>query len=64
MHFEYSDKVKQLQQELIAFMDAHVYPNEGRFFAEIEANRSKGNAWIPTEIVEELKAKAQKAESE
>ncbi|MEY2780803.1 MAG: hypothetical protein RL307_507 [Pseudomonadota bacterium] len=61
MHFEYSDKVKQLQQELIAFMDAHVYPNEGRFFAEIEANRSKGNAWIPTEIVEELKAKAKKA---
>ena len=52
---------KPLQQELTAFMDANVYPNEGRFFAEIEENRRKGNAWIPTQIVETLKAKAQKA---
>ena len=35
MDFEYSPKVKALQQRLAAFMDAHVYPNEGRFQEEI-----------------------------
>jgi acyl-CoA dehydrogenase len=42
-------------------MDEHIYPNEARFFKEIEENRAKGNAWIPTKIVEELKPLAQKA---
>jgi acyl-CoA dehydrogenase len=50
-----------MQARLLAFMDAHIYPNEKRFFAEIAENRAKGNAWIPTKIVEELKPKANKA---
>ncbi len=61
MHFEYSDKVKDLQARLLAFMDEHVYPNEARFHQEVEANRAAGNAWIPTKIVEELKPKARAA---
>jgi acyl-CoA dehydrogenase len=61
MHFEYSDKVKDLQAKLLAFMDEHVYPNEDRFHAEVAANRAAGNAWIPTKIVEELKPKARAA---
>jgi len=61
MQFEYSDKVKDMQARLLAFMDEHIYPNEARFFKEIEENRAKGNAWIPTKIVEELKPLAQKA---
>ena len=61
MNFDYSDKVKGLQARLLAFMDEHVYPNEQRFFEEIAANRAKGNAWIPTELVEELKPKARAA---
>jgi len=61
MQFEYSDKVKTMQARLLAFMDEHIYPNEARFFKEIEENRAKGNAWIPTKIVEELKPKAQAA---
>jgi acyl-CoA dehydrogenase len=61
MHFDYSDKVKALQAQLLDFMDAHIYPNEQRFFAEIAANRAKGNAWVPTQVVEELKPLAQKA---
>ena len=61
MNFDYSDKVKGLQARLLAFMDAHIYPNETRFFEEIAANRAKGNAWIPTELVEELKPKARAA---
>jgi acyl-CoA dehydrogenase len=62
MDFQYSPKVQALRARLIAFMDEHVYPNEPVFFAEIEANRKAGNAWIPTKIVEELKAKARAAD--
>ena len=61
MNFDYTDKVKNMQARLIAFMDEHIYPNEKRFFEEIAANRAKGNPWIPTEIVEELKPLARKA---
>ena len=61
MNFDYTDKVKQLQSRLLAFMEEHIYPNENRFFAEIAENRAKGNAWIPTRIVEELKPLARKA---
>jgi acyl-CoA dehydrogenase len=53
MNFEPSAKTKELQQRLQTFMDAHVYPNEKRF--EEETARE---AWRPTRIVEELKAKA------
>ncbi len=61
MNFDYSDKVKGLQARLLAFMDEHIYPNEQRFFKEVAANRAKGNAWIPTQLVEELKPKARAA---
>ncbi len=61
MNFDYSDKVKGLQARLLAFMDEHIYPNEPRFFKEVAANRAKGNAWIPTQLVEELKPKARAA---
>jgi acyl-CoA dehydrogenase len=61
MDFQYSDRVKALQQRLLAFMDQHIYPNEHRFHEEVEANRRAGNAWVPTRIVEELKPKAREA---
>ena len=58
MDFAYSDKVKALQGKLARFMDAHVYPNERRFHDEVEANRMKGDPWVPTKLIEELKPKA------
>jgi len=61
MDFAYTDKVKAMQAKLIAFMDEHIYPNEHRFHQEILENRKKGNPWIPTKIVEELKPKARAA---
>ncbi len=61
MDFAYTDKVKAMQAELIAFMDKHIYPNEHRFHQEVLENRRKGNPWIPTKIVEELKPKARAA---
>ena len=58
MDFAYSPKVRDLQQRVSAFMDEYIYPNEARFFAEVAENRAKGNAWVPTQVMEELKAKA------
>jgi len=61
MDFAYTDKVKAMQAKLIAFMDEHIYPNEHRFHQEVLENRRKGNPWIPTTIIEELKPKARAA---
>jgi acyl-CoA dehydrogenase len=61
MNFEYSDKVKSLAATLARFMDEHVYPSERRFHDEVEANRAKGDPWVPTRTIEELKPKARAA---
>jgi len=55
MDFEFSPKVKELQAKLTAFMERHVYRSENRYWEEAEENRAKGNPWIPTRIVEDLK---------
>jgi acyl-CoA dehydrogenase len=54
--FEFSDKVKDLQRWLQAFLDEHIYPNEQRYRDEIE-----WNPWSPTKVIEELKPKARAA---
>jgi len=56
VNFEFSDKVKDLQHRLQAFLAQHIYPNEQRFYDEIQRNR-----WSPTKIVEELKPQARAA---
>ena len=61
MDFDYSPKVKDLQKRLNAFMDQHIYPNEDVFHQEVEANRAKGNPWVPTVVMEQLKEKARAA---
>ncbi|UZD56289.1 acyl-CoA dehydrogenase family protein [Caldimonas aquatica] len=61
MDFDYSPRTKELQAKLRAFMDEHIYPNEGRYWAEIEANTRAGKRWTPLQLIEELKPKAQAA---
>lgn len=56
MQFHFSEKVKDLQRRLHAFMDEHIYPNERRFREEIEKDR-----WSPSRVIEELKPKARAA---
>src|SRR5690242_7069202 len=56
MDFEFSDKTKELQRQLLAFMDENIYPNEHRYDGETEHKR-----WQPTQIIEELKPKARAA---
>lgn len=61
MDFNYSPRTRDLMANVDAFMQAEVYPNEAAFFDEVEANRRAGNAWVPTRMVEALKAKAKAA---
>ena len=59
MEFEYSPRCQELQGKLLQFMDQHIYPNEKSYKQEIDRNgRDKGNRWIPTTVIEELKPKA------
>jgi acyl-CoA dehydrogenase len=55
MDFAYSDRCKELQNRLLAFMDEHIYPNEQAFKQEVDRNGQQGNRWIPTALVERLK---------
>ena len=58
MDFAYTEKVRALQAKVQRFMDDHVYPNERRHHDDVEANRARGNAWVPLALIEELKQKA------
>src|SRR5271156_1428446 len=53
MSFEVTEKAKALRERLLAFMDAHVYPSEDRFYEQVAGER-----WRPTQVIEELKKKA------
>src|SRR5262252_663105 len=57
MHFEYSAKVKDLQQRLSAFMEQHIYPNERRYHEHVQGP----DRWQPVPVIEELKPKARAA---
>ena len=61
MDFSHSDKVKDLQARVTAFMEAHVYPAEARFEVEMNAARAAGNPWQPAPVMEELKQRAKAA---
>ncbi|WP_374565432.1 acyl-CoA dehydrogenase family protein [Ideonella sp.] len=58
MDFGYSPKTQELRAAVSAFMDEHVYPNEARYWAELEANTQAGKRWSPLPVIEELKPKA------
>jgi acyl-CoA dehydrogenase len=58
MDFGYSPRTQELQDKLQRFMEAHVYPAEARFAAELQANTAAGKRWSPLQVIEELKPKA------
>ncbi len=57
MHFEYTDKVRELQKKVSAFMDEYIYPNEKLFYEQI----NEGDRWQVVPIIEDLKPKARAA---
>ena len=52
MFLPLSDRARELLDQVTAFMDEHVYPNEARFHEEIAA----GDRWQPVPVLEEAKA--------
>ncbi len=58
MDFAYSERTKALQAKVGRFMDEHVYPAEEKFFAEVQENRRRGNPWVPSRVIEDLKQRA------
>lgn len=59
MNFEYSDLCKDYLARLRAFMDAHVYPAEAVYHAQLRGFGQ--NRWQVLPIIEELKVKARAA---
>jgi acyl-CoA dehydrogenase len=57
MFLEFSDKARDLQEQLKAFMDKHIYPNEAEFFRQL----NEGDRWKVIPLIEELKEKAKSA---
>ena len=58
MDFSYSPKTLELQAKLLRFMDEHIYPAEGAYWDEINANTQAGKRWTPLMMIEKLKPKA------
>ena len=58
MNFDYAPNVQALRARLLAFFDQYIYPNERAFAEEVARNRRDGNPWVPTTLVETLKAQA------
>ncbi|MEN0652800.1 MULTISPECIES: acyl-CoA dehydrogenase family protein [Hyphobacterium] len=59
MEFAYSPRCQDYLDKVRAFMDAHVYPNEATYAAQLAANGLE--RWQPLPIIEELKEKAKAA---
>ncbi|MEC1524977.1 acyl-CoA dehydrogenase family protein [Neobacillus niacini] len=58
MIFEKSEKLVRLENEITAFMEEYIYPNENLFEEQLNQNE---NRWQVPPILEELKAKAKNA---
>lgn len=52
-----SKRVRALEEQLLAFMEEHIYPNEARFYRESE----EIGPWGVQPVIEELKPKARAA---
>jgi len=61
MFAEPSAKTRDLVDRLKTFFDQHIYPNEARYHAEMDAFRRQGNPWQVSPLIEELKPLARAA---
>ena len=57
MTFDFSPKVQSLQKRVADFMEAHIYPNEGKYHEHTHGP----DRWQPVPVIEELKPKARPA---
>jgi len=58
MFFEFSEKTKDLQERLKAFMHTYIYPNEAEYHRQV----NEGDRWKVIPLLEQLKEKAKSEE--
>jgi acyl-CoA dehydrogenase len=58
VNFDYTPKVQELRERVIAFMREHIYPNERKWHEHTRSSKR----WEVVPIIEELKPKARGAE--
>jgi len=58
MDFAYDARTEQLRDQLLAFMDSHVYPAEQVFDEQVAEAAAAGRIWERPPVIDELKAEA------
>jgi len=58
MDFAYDARTQQLRDQLLAFMDSHVYPAEKLFAEQAAEAAAAGRIWERPPVIDELKAEA------
>ena len=60
MDFGFDARTEELREQLLAFMDSHVYPAEAVFAEQVAQAAASGDIWHRPAIIDELKAQARK----
>jgi acyl-CoA dehydrogenase len=58
MDFGYDARTEQLREQLLSFMDSHVYPAEKVFAEQVAEAAAAGRTWERPRVIDELKAEA------
>jgi acyl-CoA dehydrogenase len=58
MDFGYDARTEELRGQLLAFMDAFVYPAEKDFAEQVAEAAAAGQIWQRPAVIDELKAEA------
>jgi acyl-CoA dehydrogenase len=57
MEFAFDAKTEEMRERVLAFMDEHIYPNEGRFHEELGQLADRWD-WTATAVMQEIRAEA------
>src|SRR5258708_38445746 len=60
MDFGYDARTEELREQLLSFMDSHVYPAEKVFADQVAEAAAAGRHWERPPVIDELKAEARK----
>jgi acyl-CoA dehydrogenase len=58
MDFQYDARTTELREQLLSFMDSHIYPAEKVFADQVAAAAAAGRHWERPPVIDELKAEA------
>ena len=61
MHFQHSERSKELQERISHFMDEHIFPSEEIFSQQMEEFAKQGDRWQVPQIIEDKKKIAKDA---